>query len=394
MRFYVGLSTNGTLIDAPMADRIAAMGFDYVGISLTASAPRTTSSAAWQALSTRAWGDACCRARRQGGHALHHDGDERARPVPLLRLMRDEKIDKFYFSHLNYAGRGNIHRPGDAQFETTRQALDVLYGRTSEAAAWAGSEQEFVTGNNDADGAWLLQLDVRALPALAAAAARAAGGQWGGNAGVNGNIDNLGRCTRHHVVAPQPGQRARAAPSPRSGWTPRPAGMRGLKMKPRSKGAVKAQCRHFWTSAAATRARAPKQVTGDAWAATRACYPRRQRDRRAVETRREPRRHLASTRCWRWCIDPGLLRHRCRHGARPGRAGDAAAPLPRAMRRLPRRAAPRRHGPGCCLRACSVCARPATAVITGPPGHADAGLRRQLEAEQIAALSPTGSTRR
>ena len=33
MGFYVGLSTNGTLIDAPMADRIAAQGFDYVGIS-------------------------------------------------------------------------------------------------------------------------------------------------------------------------------------------------------------------------------------------------------------------------------------------------------------------------------------------------------------------------
>ena len=34
MKFYTGLSTNGTLIDEPMADRIQAMGFDYVGISL------------------------------------------------------------------------------------------------------------------------------------------------------------------------------------------------------------------------------------------------------------------------------------------------------------------------------------------------------------------------
>ena len=34
MGFYTGLSTNGTLIDAPMADRIVATGFDYVGISL------------------------------------------------------------------------------------------------------------------------------------------------------------------------------------------------------------------------------------------------------------------------------------------------------------------------------------------------------------------------
>ncbi|MEO8249578.1 MAG: radical SAM protein, partial [Burkholderiales bacterium] len=34
MRFYVGLSTNGTLIDEAMADKVVAAGFDYVGISL------------------------------------------------------------------------------------------------------------------------------------------------------------------------------------------------------------------------------------------------------------------------------------------------------------------------------------------------------------------------
>ena len=32
--FYTALSTNGTLIDLPLAERIAATGFDYVGISL------------------------------------------------------------------------------------------------------------------------------------------------------------------------------------------------------------------------------------------------------------------------------------------------------------------------------------------------------------------------
>ena len=34
LKFYVGLSSNGTLIDAPMAERVAAAGFDYVGVSL------------------------------------------------------------------------------------------------------------------------------------------------------------------------------------------------------------------------------------------------------------------------------------------------------------------------------------------------------------------------
>jgi len=34
MGFYVGLSSNGTLIDESNIDRIAAVGFDYVGVSL------------------------------------------------------------------------------------------------------------------------------------------------------------------------------------------------------------------------------------------------------------------------------------------------------------------------------------------------------------------------
>ena len=37
--FYTGLSTNGTLIDRPLAQRIAQEGFDYVGISLDGLKP-------------------------------------------------------------------------------------------------------------------------------------------------------------------------------------------------------------------------------------------------------------------------------------------------------------------------------------------------------------------
>ena len=42
----------------------------------------------------------------------------------LLQLVEDEGIDKFYFSHLNYAGRGNKNqsRAGGARHRTTREA--------------------------------------------------------------------------------------------------------------------------------------------------------------------------------------------------------------------------------------------------------------------------------
>ncbi len=49
----------------------------------------------------------------------------------LLALMREEGAQKFYFWHLNYAGRGNIHRGKDAHFTATREALDLLFERAS-----------------------------------------------------------------------------------------------------------------------------------------------------------------------------------------------------------------------------------------------------------------------
>ena len=137
--------------------------------------------------------------------------------------MRDEGVDKFYFSHLNYAGRGNIHRGRDAQFAATRDALDLLFERAWQRRAARAATQEYVTGNNDADGAYLLQWVQRALAALGRT--RCASGWWPGAAtpsGVNvANIDNLGHVHPdtmwwHHDA----GQRARAARSRRSGSTP------------------------------------------------------------------------------------------------------------------------------------------------------------------------------
>ena len=273
MRFYVGLSTNGTLIDEPMADRIAAQGFDYVGISLdgigaTHDKFRRMEGAFDKSLAAMRM----LRARgvkvgmRYTMTAMNaHD------LVPLLRLMRDEAIDKFYFSHLNYAGRGNIHRARDAQFETTRNALDVLY-ESAWKAAQSGSEQDFVTGNNDADGAYLLQWVRNRFPRWEAAL-RERLVAWGGNAsGVNvANIDNLGvvhpdTMWWHHSLGS-----VRERPFSTIWMDTSDPLMRGLKMKPRPVGGRCAGCKHFDICGGNTRTRA-QQVTGDAWAADPGCY--------------------------------------------------------------------------------------------------------------------------
>ena len=158
MKFYVGLSTNGTLIDAPLAARIHATGFDYVGISLDGIGATHDKFRRLQGAF-----DASLAAVRH----LHALGTKvglrftmtelNAHDLPnLLALMRAEQVEKFYFSHLNYAGRGNIHRGKDARHLATRQALDLLYD-TAWADAQAGGAHEYVTGNNDADGVYLLQ---------------------------------------------------------------------------------------------------------------------------------------------------------------------------------------------------------------------------------------------
>ncbi len=273
MRFYVGLSTNGTLIDASMADRIAALGFDYVGISLDgigATHDRfrrldgafDRSLAALRLLHARGVKVGL----RYTMTAMNaHD------LAPLLQLMNDEGVDKFYFSHLNYAGRGNIHRARDAQFAATRQALDLLY-QTAWAAALAGGAQEFVTGNNDADGAYLLQWVQQRLPRWSEAL-REHLVAWGGNAsGVNvANIDNLGvvhpdTMWWHHALG-----NVRERPFSQIWSDTSDPLMRGLKAKPRPVGGRCADCRYFDLCGGNTRVRA-QQVTGDPWAEDPGCY--------------------------------------------------------------------------------------------------------------------------
>jgi heme d1 biosynthesis radical SAM protein NirJ len=273
MKFYVGLSTNGTLIDAPMADRIAAMGFDYVGISLDGIGATHDKFRRLQGAFDKSL--AAMRMLRDRGVKVGMRYTMTAMNahdlVPLLRLMRDEQIDKFYFSHLNYAGRGNIHRSRDAQFETTRNALDVLY-QAAWKAACDGSDQEFVTGNNDADGAWLLQWVRERFPRWETPL-RERLVAWGGNAsGVNvANIDNLGvvhpdTMWWHHSLGS-----VRERPFSQIWMDTSDPLMRGLKMKPRPVGGRCAQCAHFDICGGNTRTRA-QQVTGDAWAADPGCY--------------------------------------------------------------------------------------------------------------------------
>ena len=273
MKFYVGLSTNGTLIDAPLAQRIHDHGFDYVGISLDGIGAThdkfrrldgafDKSLAAvrhLQKLGTKVGLRFTMTA--MNAHDLPH----------LLQLMREEDVDKFYFSHLNYAGRGNIHRGKDARHIATRQALDLLY-QTAWDDALAGGTHEYVTGNNDADGVYLLQWVEKNLPRWTADV-RARLVAWGGNSsGVNiANIDNLGDVHPDTMWWHYSLGSVKARPFSDIWQDTSDPLMAGLKAKPRPVGGRCGQCMHFAICGGNTRVRA-QQVTGDAWAEDPGCY--------------------------------------------------------------------------------------------------------------------------
>jgi len=194
MGFYTALSTNGTLIDETNIDDIAAVGYDYLGISI--DGVRETHDRFRQ---KRGAYDASINAIR-----LCHDADikvgmrfsitqDNAYELPkLLAIMAKEGIEKFYLSHLNYGGRGKRHSKNDTLHRITREAMDLLF-ETCWEDIQAGHSREFVTGNNDADGVYLLQWIKRKFPEKYDHM-RNKLAQWGGNSsGINiANIDNLG----------------------------------------------------------------------------------------------------------------------------------------------------------------------------------------------------------
>jgi heme d1 biosynthesis radical SAM protein NirJ len=273
MRFYVGLSSNGTLIDAQLADRIRDIGYDYVGISLdgigaTHDRFRGRAGAYEEALN----GLRLLRDRGiKVGVRFTMTADNAAELPRLLDLVEREGFPKFYLSHLVYAGRGNKNRGDDAAWQTTRDAMNMVIER---AWRWAraDSEMEIVTGNNDADAIYLLQWATKNIP-HAVESLHEKLVRWGGNSsGRNvANIDNLGNVHPdtmwwHYSLGNVKTRPFSAIWSDLSDPV-----MAGLKRQPRQIGGRCGACEHFSICNGNTRVRALR-MTGNPWAEDPGCY--------------------------------------------------------------------------------------------------------------------------
>ena len=273
MGFYVGLSTNGTLITEENIQAIADMNYNYVGISIDGMRETHDKFRRKQgAFDESMRGIRLC--QEQGikvGLRFTLTQDNAAELPDLLHLLEQQDIDKFYLSHLNYAGRGNKNRKDDLHHRMTRDAMDLLFSTCLEQIA-RGVHIEYVTGNNDADGVYLLQWITEHLPQQADRLQQMLQ-RWGGNSsGVNiSNIDNLGNVHPDTMWWEYTLGNVKERPFSEIWQDVSDPLMAGLKQKPRPIEGRCAQCRYLSICGGNTRTRA-WQLTGNFWAEDPGCY--------------------------------------------------------------------------------------------------------------------------
>ncbi len=269
---HLSLSTNGTKV-ADHIDRIADLGFDYVGISLDGIGQmndwfRGVEGAFDAALA----GVRACKAKGVKVGLRYTITEDNAHMLPAMMDLCDrEGVDKFYLSHLVYAGRGDKNRGEDTERTRTRAAMDQLIDRAWVAVA-EDQPLEIVTGNNDADAVYFLAWVERNFDAARAAHVRAHLEAWGGNSSGLGvaNIDPQGKVHPDTYWSDYTIGSVKTAKFSEL-WTGSDAMLATLRQRPRPLKGRCGACAFQAVCGGNTRIRA-LQVTGDPWAEDPACY--------------------------------------------------------------------------------------------------------------------------
>ncbi|HUS54845.1 MAG TPA: heme d1 biosynthesis radical SAM protein NirJ [Thermohalobaculum sp.] len=273
MGMFLALSTNGTQIIGATADKVAEIGFDYVGISLDGiGATNDWFRGKQGAFDEAVAGVRACKERGIKVGVRFTITTDNAHQLPeLLAFCDREGVDKFYLSHLVYAGRGDKHRGEDARWDHSRQAMDLLIDRAWIAAA-EDMPLEIVTGNNDADAVYFLHWAERRFPADKVAHLRAHLEAWGGNSSGVGvaNIDPQGMVHPDTYWSDYTIGSVKRTPFSQL-WTGADPMLAQLRLRPRPLKGRCGACAYKEVCGGNTRIRA-LQLTGDPWAEDPACY--------------------------------------------------------------------------------------------------------------------------
>jgi len=270
---HLSLSTNGTRLTGANARRVADLGFDYVGISLDGIGATND----WFRGVNGAFADAlagvrACKALGVKVGLRFTITEDNAGQLPeMLALCDAEGVDKFYLSHLVYAGRGDKHRGEDTGHTRTRNAMDLLIDRAWAAVA-EDSPLEIVTGNNDADAVYLLRWITRHLGEEKAEHVRAHLEAWGGNSSGVGvaNIDPQGQVHPDTYWSDYTVGSVKEQAFSKL-WTGNDSMLATLRQRPRPLKGRCGACSFKAVCGGNTRIRA-LQLSGDPWEEDPACY--------------------------------------------------------------------------------------------------------------------------
>jgi radical SAM protein with 4Fe4S-binding SPASM domain len=270
---FSALSTNGTLIDGPMARSLREARVGYVGVSLDGIGSLHDRfrglQGAWElALS----GLRNCRdAGLQVGlrftlsrHTLPHLSR-------ILDLMEAEGVRRGYVSHLVYVGRAKRLAPFALRPSETRAAVDMIFD-SAESLHSRGSPLELVTGNSDSDGVLLYLRAREKRPEVAGVVYDLLLRRGGNSAGVAiANVDDRGEIHPdqfwpHHSL----GSVRERSFGEIWGDSNQPLLARLRSRKSHIHGRC-ARCQFFDICGGGSRVRA-EALTGDLWASDPACY--------------------------------------------------------------------------------------------------------------------------
>lgn len=270
----LALSTNGTKIHGENADKVEEIGFDYVGISIDGVGKTND----WFRGVDGAFDDAvrgvreCKKRGIKVGLRFTLTKDNAEQLPDLVKLCEDEGVDKFYLSHLVYAGRGDKNRGEDAMHDHTRRALDFLIKHAWAGATGAGYPLDIVTGNNDADAVYMMNWARQNFEQDKLGNLQDHLEAWGGNSSGLGvaNIDHQGNVHPDTYWSDYTIGSVKETPFSTL-WTGDDPMLAQLRRRPRPLKGRCGACAHQSICGGNTRIRA-LQLTGDPWAEDPACY--------------------------------------------------------------------------------------------------------------------------
>lgn len=180
------LSTNGLLIDDAMADKLAAVGLRYAGISVDGVRDRHDKLRGLKGAydGTLAAIDRC-RARnirigvRFTVHALNMEDLD-----TIFDMCLEHDVQRLCVYHLAYSGRGGTMQKVDLTRDQTREVVDRIFERTRQCHN-ENRPLEVLTVDNHADAAYLLMQLKESDPERAKEVEARLSGTGGNRSGCN-----------------------------------------------------------------------------------------------------------------------------------------------------------------------------------------------------------------